>query len=40
MFLLVGIAVVLVSVFGGYALNDGHLPVLWQPVDYRRGLLF
>jgi chemotaxis protein MotA len=34
MFLFVGIAVVLISVFGGYVLNDGHLPVLWQPFEF------
>lgn len=34
MFLFIGIAVVLVSVFGGYVLNDGHLPVLWQPFEF------
>jgi len=34
MFLLIGSAIVLASVFGGYALNGGHLVVLWQPFEF------
>jgi len=34
MFLLIGSAIVLVSVFGGYALNGGHLAVLFQPFEF------
>ena len=32
--LFIGIAVVLGCVLGGYALNDGHIPVLWQPFEF------
>jgi chemotaxis protein MotA len=31
---LVGFVVVLFSVIGGYALNNGHLAVLWQPLEF------
>mgnify|MGYP000255571882 FL=1 len=31
--LIVGIVVVLLSVFGGYAAMGGHLEVLWQPFE-------
>ena len=31
--LIVGIVIVLVSVFGGYAAMGGHLEVLWQPFE-------
>ena len=34
MFLLIGAAIVFGCVFGGYALNGGHLFVLWQPFEY------
>lgn len=34
MFFFVGVAVVFICVFGGYALNDGHIPVLWQPFEF------
>jgi chemotaxis protein MotA len=34
MFLLIGSAVVLVSVFGGYIMNGGHLIVLFQPFEF------
>jgi len=34
MFLLIGSAIVLVSVFGGYALNGGHMIVLFQPFEF------
>jgi chemotaxis protein MotA len=34
MFLFIGVGVVIFAVFGGYALNDGHLPVLWQPFEF------
>jgi chemotaxis protein MotA len=33
MFLMVGTIIILVSVFGGYAANGGHLAVLWQPFE-------
>jgi chemotaxis protein MotA len=33
MFFIIGAIVVFVCVFGGYAANDGHLPVLWQPFE-------
>jgi len=34
MFFFIGVVVVIFCVFGGYALNDGHLPVLWQPFEF------
>jgi len=34
MFMLIGAGIVLVSVFGGYALNGGHLYVLFQPFEF------
>ena len=34
MFLLIGSGIVLMSVIGGYALNGGHIPVLWQPFEF------
>ncbi len=34
MFLLIGAVIVFGCVFGGYALNGGHLFVLWQPFEY------
>ncbi len=34
MFLFIGIAVVLISVFGGYMLNGGELIVLFQPFEF------
>src|SRR5579859_7969802 len=34
MFLLIGAGIVLVSVLGGYALNGGHLFVLFQPFEF------
>ena len=34
MLFLVGIAVVIISVLGGYMLNGGHLGVLWQPFEF------
>jgi chemotaxis protein MotA len=33
MFLIIGSAVVLLSVLGGYLANGGHLHVLWQPFE-------
>lgn len=33
MFFIIGAVVVVVSVFGGYAANNGHLAVLWQPFE-------
>jgi chemotaxis protein MotA len=32
--LFIGIATVLGCVLGGYALNGGHIPVLWQPFEF------
>lgn len=34
MFVLIGVGIVLFSVFGGYAMAGGHLGVLWQPFEY------
>ncbi|MGE5502975.1 MAG: flagellar motor stator protein MotA [Actinomycetota bacterium] len=34
MFAIIGIAVTIVSVIGGYAANGGHLGVLWQPFEF------
>ncbi len=34
MFVLIGSAIVLVSVFGGYLLNGGHFIVLFQPFEF------
>jgi len=34
MFVIVGIVIVIGSVFGGYIMNGGHVPVLWQPFEY------
>jgi chemotaxis protein MotA len=34
MFLIVGAVMVFACVFGGYALNGGHLFVLWQPFEF------
>ena len=33
MFVIVGYVVVLAAVFGGFALNKGHLAALWQPLE-------
>ena len=34
MFLLIGLATVLISVIGGYIINGGRLGVLWQPAEF------
>ncbi|MGQ9368073.1 flagellar motor stator protein MotA [Azospirillum sp. ST 5-10] len=34
MFVIIGFAIVVGSVFGGYAMGGGHLGVLWQPFEY------
>jgi len=34
MFVIIGFVVVVGSVFGGYAMNGGHLAVLWQPFEF------
>lgn len=34
MFALIGMAITVVSVIGGYAANGGHLGVLWQPFEF------
>jgi chemotaxis protein MotA len=34
MFGIIGMAVTIVSVIGGYAANGGHLAVLWQPFEF------
>lgn len=34
MFVMIGVGIVLFSVFGGYAMAGGHLGVLWQPFEY------
>lgn len=34
MLLLVGLILVVISVFAGYILNGGHLGVLWQPFEF------
>ena len=33
MFVIVGYVVVLAAVFGGFAMNGGHLAALWQPLE-------
>lgn len=34
MFVIIGIAVVIGSVMGGYIMSGGHLDVLWQPLEF------
>ena len=33
MLIIVGYVVIIISVFGGFALGGGHVASLWQPVE-------